>query len=183
MALFKFSEIENLPSALPMAGVNLEYNSCLHLDVRSIIDLIEQEKLIAFNTEGRWSLYQLVETIILKYGRSDLSIATWGLSEQPLRMISNLQDKQLIDSFNALLDYRIAERQPKAWQLVQSIASKIGIAKSHAKITVVQNEHIDIVIIGSQNWTRNNKNESGVLIASKAVAEFYSNFIQSKIND
>ncbi|MEA5459116.1 hypothetical protein VB796_08715 [Arcicella sp. LKC2W] len=139
--------------------------------------------LIMFRTEGRWSLYTLVCKIIEKYGVCSLYFSSWGLSEEPLRALHNLKEKGLLSDLYCLLDYRIKERQAKAFQLCEGISTKIGLMKSHEKVSVIETQNGQfITIVGSLNWTRNNKNEAGVIINSVEIGQSSKAFMQKMID-
>lgn len=147
-----------------------------------IVNSIEKNNVIAFNSKGKFSLYNLVENAAEKLGgTSEISIETYGLSEPAIRKLANMKFKGQLVKLNCVLDYRIQQRQPKAFKLISSIADEIGYNESHAKITVIENPKFNLVIVGSQNWTRNTKHEAGVILCIAPVAEFYKKYILNQI--
>ena len=145
-----------------------------------IIENLRDNQVICFNSHGKFSLYNIVENILEKLGgQSNIFLTTYGLSEPAVRKLANMKFKEQLLELNCLLDYRIAQRQPKAFKLLSSVADKIGYKESHAKITVIENEHLNITILGSQNWTRNTKHEAGAIICSKPITQFYKDYISS----
>jgi hypothetical protein len=148
-----------------------------------IVESIADNRLIVFNSEGKFSLHDIVERIVEKQSKvSDIYLTTYGLSEPSVRKLANLKFKNKVNQVFALLDARIQQRQPNAFQLISSIATQIGYEESHAKITVIDNPEIAITILGSQNWTRNTKHEAGAVICSRKIANFYSEYISKLIN-
>lgn len=135
-------------------------------------------------SEGKFSLYQLIVQLILKSNTpAKLYFTSWGLSEEPLRAFHKLKEEGKLDEIHCLLDYRIKERQPVAFQFCSSIATVIGFQKSHAKAVVIDLGDKIYTIIGSQNMTRNNKNEAGLVLSSFEIGIHTKNYLHTKIHD
>ena len=181
-ALFNFSSLE-INQDKNLIEVNNPPEICCET-LAEIIAAVEPLNVIAFNTKGKFSLYNIVDNIVEKLGgKSEISFTTFGLSEPAIRKLANMKFKGQLTALNCVLDYRIQQRQPKAFKLISSIANRIGYNESHAKITVIENNKFNLVIVGSQNWTRNTKHEAGVILCIAPVAEFYKNYILQQIND
>lgn len=178
--LFSFDEIQKIDSKNWISIDNNAELCCINLI--DIIANIKENNVIVFNSFGKFSLYNLVENIAEKMEtQSKIWITTYGLSEPGIRKLSNLKFKNIVSELNCVLDFRVSNRQPKAFKLLRSIANKIGYAESHAKITVIENDHFSITILGSQNWTRNTKHEAGVVICSSLISNFYIQYIHEII--
>jgi hypothetical protein len=181
-ALFTFDDITNIEEKNWIAIENTAELCCTNLE--EIIEQIGENKVIVFNTKGKFSLYNLVEHLIENLpGESTIRFTTYGLSEPGVRKLANLKYKGKLAEIYCLLDYRIAQRQPKAFKLISAIATKIAYQESHAKITVIENPYLSITIIGSQNWTRNTKHEAGAVICSKLITDFYKNYINAHLDN
>lgn len=178
-ALFSFGSLEDIPIKNFIEVKDKPILPCESL--AEIAEKLKDRGIICFNSHGKFSLYHLVEMIVFEVEKSDLYFTTFGLSQPAVRRIANMKFRAKLDKVFAQLDPRIEFRQPNAFKMISSIA-EIGFLESHAKITVIDNEH-PITIIGSQNWTRNTKDEAGVIICSKEIADFYKNYIlQNVIN-
>lgn len=178
-ALFSFGSLEDSHSKNFIEVTDKPIAPCSSLD--EISKKLIDKGVICFNSHGKFSLYHLVEMIVFEARMSDLYFTTFGLAEPAVRRIANMKFRSKLDKVFAQLDPRIELRQPNAFNMITSIA-EVGFMVSHAKITVIDNEH-PITIIGSQNWTRNTKDEAGVIICSREVADFYKNYIlQNVIN-
>jgi hypothetical protein len=179
--MFQFSDLQGKQETMLIPGIMQDVN-CSN-DVKEIVELLGKDDSVMFWSEGRWSLYSLVCKIIERWGTSDLYLSSWGLSEEPLRALHNLQQKGLLEKLYCLLDYRIKERQAKAFQLCEGISTKIGLMKSHAKVTVIETKSGEIfTIIGSMNWTRNNKNEAGIILKNMDIGHYCKGFMLNMIN-
>lgn len=181
MSMFQFSDLQGKQDNAILTASMQDVNCSS--DVKEIVELIGKNDSVMFWSEGRWSLYSLVCKVIQQWGTSDLYFSSWGLSEEPLRALHNLQQKGLLDKLYCLLDYRIKERQAKAFQLCEGISTKIGLMKSHAKVTVIETKSGEIfTIIGSMNWTRNNKNEAGIILKNTDIGHYCKDFMITMID-
>lgn len=57
-----------------------------------------------------------------------------------------------------------------------------AITAIHAKICIIESKEITIKIIGSGNWTRDDKIEVYNISIDKEAGEFYKQFIENQIN-
>ena len=176
-ALFSFDSLEesSTKNFIEVKDKPLSEGSSLEEISKMLVD----RGVICFNSFGKFSLYHLVEMIVFEAEMSDLYFTTFGLAEPAVRRIANMKFRAKLDKVYAQLDPRIELRQPNAFKMITSIA-EVGFMVSHAKITVIDNEN-PITIIGSQNWTRNTKDEAGVIICSREVADFYKNYILQNV--
>jgi hypothetical protein len=152
------------------------------IDLSKELPVIEMGSVIEFVSDGRWSIHQIVKHLITITGAVNVHLATWTITEEPLRMLFKLKNEGKIKELNCLFDHRIKERTPKSFQFASQFVDRIGLAKSHAKVTVLENEDWAISINSSMNWSKNPRTESGVIICTKQSADFHKNWINNKIN-
>jgi len=153
-------------------------------DDTNLAEMLEESQMgdvICYHSDGKFSQHQLVASICEKVGPSSLHFATWTLTEDPVRVLYKLYEKGLITSVIALFDERIKTYSSNGLQFASTFFEKIGLSKSHAKITVLENESWSIVVLGSANWSNNPRLEAGTILFSKAAAQHYKLVINSKI--
>jgi len=190
MSLFKASDLS--PSTA--GGKQLSAKSFKHFPSgahrmgKSLIDLerciseLVPDQAQQFVTAGRWSMHQLLEYLLRKTGPCRLWMTTWTITEEPMRCLLNLIREGLILELNALLDYRIERRKPEAFQLASSIITNICLTKCHAKVLVLKNEHWNITILGSANFSSNPRIEVGTIFTDRASADFHIQWIEDVIS-
>ena len=181
-ALFSFDEITKADTKNWISIENAPEMCCT--DLKEIIDNVAHNQLIAFNSAGKFSLYDLVEGLVNRFDiPSSIYLSTYGVSEPAIRRLANMKHRNQLETLYCVLDHRVAQRQPKAFALLSSIADEITYQESHAKITCIENDEFCITILGSQNWTRNTKYEAGVLLCSRTITNFYKNYISALFDD
>lgn len=182
-SLFQFSDLSK-----PVEKCNLSVASNITTEAYSSTDLndiamqFQNNDLVSFLTKGRFSLYTLACRIIADSGPGELSFCTWGLSEPPLRALLTLKEKGLITKLQAIVDHRVSERQPKAFQFFTGVVDDYGYAKSHAKgyFLKTNTQHISIITTGNVN--RNTKNEFGTIIKSEHCYNLYHGWILQNLH-
>jgi hypothetical protein len=136
-----------------------------------------------FVSAGQWSMHDLLEEMLRRSGPAHVHIATWAATEDPARRIVMLKQQGMALSLSCLLDYKMQGRKPGPFQLLQANADRLALAKCHAKVTAVINDHFSMVCVGSANLSRNPRFEAGVISACRGDAEFHISWINKAIDD
>jgi hypothetical protein len=132
---------------------------------------------------GDWSTHDLLFFLLEQTGPARVYFTTWAISEFAIRQLYQFIEQGLILELKGIFDYRNGVRKPAELQFLQKITTDIKAAKCHAKITVIENEHWGISVVGSANYTRNPRIEAGVLCCDKAVAAFYREMILNELSN
>lgn len=141
-------------------------------DLATIIPTLEMGDVLEWMTDGRWSSHNLTAHLLKLAGPSDLLIATWAITQEPLEMLERLKTDGSVKRLEGLFESKIQHHNPKAWHYAKGVFDDIWTAKCHAKVTVITNENWNIAVVSSANWTRNRRIEAGVICAEKAVRNF-----------
>jgi hypothetical protein len=181
-SLFRFSDLsKTVEKGTLSVGNDIITEAYSNEDLNDIALLFQTNDLVSFLTKGKYSLYTLASRIIADSGPGELSFCTWGLSEPPLRALFTLKEKGLITNLYAIVDHRVSERQPKAFQFFTGIVDDFGYAKSHAKGYFFKTETQHISIITTGNVNRNTKNEFGTIIKGEGCYNLYQSWIQENL--
>jgi len=137
---------------------------------------------IHFATDGRWHLHDVIVWVLSQTGAADLHFCTYAIKEYQARLFSNMHKDGLIRKATALIDYRNDVQYPQAVQLLKGFA-EIGYRRTHAKVTVISNEHWGVTIIGSANLTNNTQADTGIITVDKEVAAYRIDWIIKNMNN
>ena len=66
---------------------------------------------------------------------------------------------------------------------MKAICKSLALVKTHAKVTVVLNETWKLAVIGSANYTENERYESGVITLNNDVVDMQLNWIEKAFAD
>lgn len=125
----------------------------------------------AFFSKGDWQLYHLVEWILQQSGECSLFISSFSVSDEFLRQLNRLQKANLISNCAVLLDYRTARKALRLSLFTANIADEVLLGNNHSKIILAKNEDWLISVVTSQNQTRGNRYEAGMISTD---AEIYN---------
>lgn len=120
-------------------------------------------------SKGRWSSHQFIEYILNQIGPAEVTLTSWGISEDPLRQILKMREHGSIINLQCLLADRVRTECPKAYQLLKGSGVTFRLTKIHAKIILIRNNDWFLTIYTSANLNRNNKIETYVLSENKAL--------------
>lgn len=124
--------------------------------VRQILEPLSNKPLQAY-LDNRIQLFDVIESILLETGPADIYITTFSTSEEFLR---------------------------KMFRFRQKVFDDVYLGENHSKVILIANEKWSVSIVTSQNQTRGNRAESGVISTDKAIfltlMESLSSIIQDK---
>lgn len=130
---------------------------------------------------GSWSMHEFLLFLINKFtGPASLWITTWSISEKVIQQLVAAKMSGNIVSINFLFDYRVKKYRPAAYYLAEKHFN-CRLTSCHAKVTVIKGEKMDLTIVGSANYTRNNRIEVMILMPGTDEAEKHSKWINNRI--
>jgi hypothetical protein len=169
--------------SVPADGDNLliigKSNEKLHQVFGKVID----GQSVHYASLGDWSTHDLLFFLLEQTGPARVYFTTWAISEYAIRQLYGFIEHGLILELKGIFDYRNGIRKPAELQFLQKITTDIKAAKCHAKVTVIENEHWGISVVGSANYTRNPRIEAGVLCCDKTVAAFHRDWILKELSN
>ena len=169
--------------SIPFAGSNLltigKANEKLHQVFGQVVD----GQSVHYASLGDWSTHDLLFFLLEQTGPARVYFTTWAISEYAIRQLYQFIEHGLILELKGIFDYRNGVRKPAELQFLQKITTDIKAAKCHAKVTVIENEHWGISVVGSANYTRNPRIEAGVLCCDKTVAAFHRDWILKELSN
>jgi len=131
-------------------------------------------------TMGKFSLIDMIHSILKKTGPADLYIATWSAGIKDAHQVKWMLDTSLIRSVRLLTDHSYVNRQSKYAMAIEDLFGKANIRTSemHAKFVVIKNEEFSVTILSSMNLNANKTCESFVIYENEDVTQFHMGFIQ-----
>lgn len=176
-------KLENHARALKAEGRSLLQLGMAIKELEKTIGQLEDGDLLHFMTPGKWSMHELLEYLLLRTGPAEVYLTTWTMTEQPASAIARLHRQGQIEQLNCVLDHRIKERSPKAFQVLSPAITRHRLTHIHAKTTVIRNADWGIAVVGSSNYSRNPRIETGTITVSKTVADFHIDWITQALNE
>ena len=114
-------------------------------------------------------LFDIIEEILRQIGKAEIHISTFSTSEEFLRRIYRLKRNGLIGKATLLADQKAARKTVNLYTLISNVFDEAYLSENHSKVILMKNEKWKVSIITSQNQTRGNRTESGMIITDQSV--------------
>ena len=108
-------------------------------------------------------VYQIIDWVVSQTGPVHVMNTTFSVAEEFLRAVFRLKNKGLIISSIEVADLKSAAKTAKINDLLRAVFDKVYLAENHSKVVLLYNEKIKVAIITSQNQTRGNRHEAGII--------------------
>ena len=136
--------------------------------VNQILKPLSDAPLQAY-LDNRVQLFDIIEYILSQTGPASVCISTFSTSEEFLRRIFNLRKKGLITSAVMLADLKASRKTVNLYKLIVNVFDYVYLAENHSKVILIHNDKWCVSICTSQNQTRGNRTESGMISTSPEI--------------
>jgi hypothetical protein len=171
IAAANLQQPEQKAGSVMVNGMILTANQ--HFDfIEEKIQTISPGQSCCFISYGAWSNIDLLEYLLIKSGPAKVYFSTWSISAEAISRIAAWHNQNVITDLHVVMDAGLRNRKPDLYQQAVGSFAKLKVTAIHAKVTVVQNENFNLVVIGSANYTKNPRIETGMIINDKTVADF-----------
>ena len=169
--------------SVPFSGSNHLVIGKANEKLHQVFGKVVENQSVHYASLGDWSTHDLLFFLLEQTGPARVYFTTWAISEYAIRQLYQFIEQGLILELKGIFDYRNGIRKPAELQFLQKITTDIKAAKCHAKVTVIENDHWGISVVGSANYTRNPRIEAGVLCCDKTVAAFHRDWILKELSN
>lgn len=125
---------------------------------------------------SEFQLYHLLEFILEQTGPANVILTTFSVSEEFVRKLSQMKGDGLINSLVVVADHRTAVKALRLTLFTNNIAEQLLLGNNHAKVLLVENQSRKVSVVTSQNQTRGNRIECGMMCTHP---EIYDSLLKS----
>jgi len=129
---------------------------------------------------SEFQLYHLLEYILEQTGPAKVILTTFSVSEEFVRKLVQLQEKGLINALGIIADHRTAVKALRLTLFTNAIADDLHLGNNHAKVLLIKNKNWKVSVVTSQNQTRGNRIECGMICTDP---EIYNNLLLSILDE
>lgn len=119
--------------------------------------------------DNKVQLFDIIEGVLRQTGAADVYISTFSTSEEFLRRIYHLKQKGFIKSATMLADLKASRKTVNLYTFISNVFDEIYLSENHSKIILIQNDRWMVSISTSQNQTRGNRIESGIITTDHSI--------------
>lgn len=136
--------------------------------VNQIIKPLSGTPLQAY-LDNRIQLFDIIEKILSETGPAEIYISTFSTSEEFLRRIYKLRQKGLITRATMLTDLKASRKTINLYTFISNVFDDVFLAENHSKVILIRNSKWMVSICTSQNQTRGNRTESGMITTDPRI--------------
>lgn len=125
---------------------------------------------------NKLQLFNIVESCLEQTGAAHVYISTFSASEEFARKIFRFKKQGLVLSATLLLDYKASAKTARVNSFVSQVFDEVYLADNHSKVVLIANDKWRVSICTSQNQTRGNRIEGGIITTD---VEVYNTLYQS----
>lgn len=119
--------------------------------------------------DNRVQLFDIIERILSETGPAKIYISTFSTSEEFLRRIFRLRKRGLLTKATMLTDLKASRKTVNLYTLISNVFDEVFLAENHSKVILIQNSRWMVSICTSQNQTRGNRTESGMITTDPRI--------------
>lgn len=131
--------------------------------------------IIPYAHKGKWAVHQLLPIFFEQIGAFHLRLATFNISEDALRPIFFMKERDELLSVQFLFDRNVQRHKIDMLLFANNVAQQVRISSSHMKVMLVHNEKCSIAVVGSANMNRNLRHEAGFIVTDHHF-DFFSDY-------
>ena len=137
-------------------------------DISTLLHPVRDVPLQAYFGQGLHTL-GLLGWLLPQTGKADVWVSSYSTSEPFLNGFYLLRQKDLIRHSTILLDQRAARKTLHLESLLDAAFEHVLLGQNHSKLLLVQNFHISVAVVTSQNQTYGARAESTIISTDHAV--------------
>lgn len=151
--------------------------------IDQIIKPLSKAPLQAY-LDNRIQLFDVIEKILSETGPAEIYISTFSTSEEFLRRIFRLRKRGWLMRATMLVDLKASRKTVNLYTFISGVFDDVYLAENHSKVILIKNAKWTVSICTSQNQTRGNRTESGMISTDPRIyldlMERFSEIVNTK---
>lgn len=149
---------------------------------KNILKSLSLYPLQAYLTD-KVQLFNIVEEVLNQTGPATLMITSFSISEEFIRSMYKMKQKGLVINSGLIIDTRATVKIARIMPFACNVFDQIYLSNNHSKVLLIRNDSFNVSVCTSQNQTRGNRNESGMITTDKIIYTQYEESINEIIKN
>lgn len=111
----------------------------------------------------------ILEWILSQTGPATVLVSTFSTSEEFLRRFCRMKEHGLVKESMLLCDQRALSKTRPLMLFMSQAFDTVRVCANHSKVVLVKNDQWRVAVVTSQNQTRGDRYEAGVVISDQSV--------------
>jgi hypothetical protein len=133
-------------------------------------------KIIPYAHKGEWAVHEILPFLFQYIGPFHLSVASFNISEDSLRPMFFMKEKNELLSVRFLFDMNVHRHKIDMMFFSSSVADQIRLSSTHMKVLLVQNRLINFAMVGSANMNLVMRHEAGIMTTEDTTFNYYKQY-------
>ena len=112
---------------------------------------------------NRIQLAEVIEWVLRQTGPATVLISTFSTSEEFLRRLARMKSRGKVTSCELFCDLRAAKKTLGLYYFIREVFTAVHLCENHSKVVLIFNEDHHVAIVTSQNQTRGDRFEAGIV--------------------
>ena len=115
------------------------------------------------------SLAGLLEWILRQTGPAEVMVSTFSTSEEFLRRMARFKGSGMVIRCSLFCDLRAARKTAALAHFIRGVFDTVALCQNHSKVMLVSNESFRVAVVTSQNQTRGDRFEAGIITTDQST--------------
>jgi hypothetical protein len=178
----RFAKVEHAVLAGGVLSADLKTLISEKEKMLEVVELVNVGNTVHWVSDGAWSMHTLLMGLLQKFGAAEVYISSYAMGETPARILARLKHDGVITKLHCVLDNRVDVRTAGSLQLIKGIADRYALIDTHAKVTLIKNDDVSIVVAGSANYTENERYEAGVITMNETAFSLHYKWMNDELD-
>jgi hypothetical protein len=149
-------------------------------DCSSLDDLKPlEERAVQPYFSNRLQLADVIGWCLRQCGPADIMISTFSTSEEFLRRLYRFKASGLVRRCDLFCDLRAIRKTMVLYDFIRSVCSSVFLCENHSKVVLISDGVRYVSVITSQNQTRGNRYECGLITTDRRAFSSLSSSLSS----
>lgn len=150
--------------------------------IQQAVQKFRGKSVIPVASDGEWSMHHLLEYLLGISGPAKVWISSFSITEVAIRTFLKLQETGQIAELQCLFDLTVKHHKAGLLFFANNVVTRIAVAKCHAKLILIENDKMQITVVGSANFNINDKKEVAVIHMERWFFDFYKDTLTTWMN-
>ena len=120
--------------------------------------------------DDKVQLFDIIEEILQQVGPSRIMITSFSISEEFIRKLYSFKQQGLILKATLIIDTKAAVKVRNLLPFAQNVFDEVRLMNNHSKLILFDSKNsYKISLVTSQNQTRGNRYESGMITSNENI--------------
>lgn len=125
----------------------------------------------------------IIEWIVSQSGFVEIWLTSFSISEEFIRRLFFIRNRHENAVINLVLDFKATMKTLCLWPFLSNAIDNVYLSDNHSKILLVKGVLINTSVITSQNLTRGNRHEVGLISTNTKIFDTLLNDVMDLITE